>query len=146
VGGQRLRRPGLGIRSARRRAIAGARQICRSRRLDLDPGALAAARRTRRSGVGAGHSTARTHAGGPVDLIVTNPPLGSRVRLDAAALLVEALPNLARQLAPRGRLVWITPAPRETTPIAERLKLRRVRSLAVDLGGVRGQLERWDAR
>jgi hypothetical protein len=79
-----------------------------------------------------------------VDLILTNPPLGSRIRGDAAALLVEAVPNLARQLAPRGRLVWITPSPRRTTTIAERCGLRRSRAYPVDLGGVRGQLERWD--
>jgi precorrin-6B methylase 2 len=87
---------------------------------------------------------ARTHAPGPVDLIITNPPLGSRVAVDAAALLVAALPNFARALAPRGRLVWITPSPRKTTPIAEQLGLVRTRDLAVDLGGVRGHLERWD--
>jgi hypothetical protein len=80
----------------------------------------------------------------PIDLVVTNPPLGSRLRGDAPALLVAALPNLARQLAPDGRLVWITPAPAKTGAVAERLGLRRTTSLAVDLGGVRGQLERWD--
>ena len=85
-------------------------------------------------------------APGSIDLIITNPPLGSRVQLDAAALLVAALPNLARALAPRGRLVWITPAPRRTTPIAEQLGLARGRSFPVDLGGVRGTLERWDRR
>ena len=84
---------------------------------------------------------ARTHDPGPVDLIVTNPPLGSRVQVDAAALLADALPNLARHLAPGGRLVWITPAPRRTSPVAERLGLRLQRALAVDLGG---RLERWD--
>jgi hypothetical protein len=79
-----------------------------------------------------------------VDLILTNPPLGSRIHVDAAGLLGEALPHLAAQLAPGGRLVWITPAPRRTGTIAERCGLRRTRALPVDLGGVRGQLERWD--
>ena len=79
-----------------------------------------------------------------MDLIITNPPLGSRVQLDAAALLESALPHLAGRLAPGGRLVWITPAPRRTGPVAERLGLRRARELPVDLGGVRGQLERWE--
>ena len=87
---------------------------------------------------------ARSHEAGPIDAIVTNPPLGSRVQLDAAALLVAALPHFARSLAPGGRLVWITPARRKTTPVAEQLGLRRVLALAVDLGGVRGQLERWE--
>lgn len=115
---------------------------------DVDAGALAAARRNLdAAGVAADLTLAdaRSHVAGAVDLVITNPPLGSRVRLDAPALLADALPNLARQLAPGGRLVWITPAPRKTTPIAEALKLRCVRSLPVDSGGVRGQLERWDA-
>ena len=114
---------------------------------DLDPAALEAARRN----LDAANLTAtlavadaRTHDPGPIDLVITNPPLGSRVAIDAGALLAGALPNLARALAPGGRLVWITPAPRKTTPVAERLGLRRTRALAVDLGGVRGQLERWE--
>jgi putative RNA methylase family UPF0020/HEAT repeat protein len=114
---------------------------------DLDPGALDAARENiAAAGVSAelAVADARTHAPGPVDLILTNPPLGSRIRLDAAALLVAALPSFARALAPRGRLVWITPSPRKTSPAAEQLGLTRTRRHAVDLGGVRGQLERWD--
>jgi len=87
---------------------------------------------------------ARTHAPQPVDLILTNPPLGSRVHVDAAALLADALPAFVRALAPGGRLVWITPAPRRTGPVAERLGLRLARELAIDLGGVRGRLERWE--
>ncbi len=116
---------------------------------DLDDRALAAARENlAAAGVTAelALADARTHARGAIDLVITNPPLGSRVQLDAAGLLVAALPNLARSLAPGGRLVWITPAPRKTSPVAERLGLVRARALAVDLGGVRGQLERWDRK
>jgi 23S rRNA G2445 N2-methylase RlmL len=116
---------------------------------DVDPAALDIARRNLdAAGVAAELATAdaRRHAPGAVDLILTNPPLGSRIQLDAAGLLVAALPNFARALAPGGRLVWITPSPRKTTPVAEQVGLRRTRSLAVDLGGVRGQLERWDRR
>jgi precorrin-6B methylase 2 len=114
---------------------------------DLDGAALEAARANlAAAGVRAelAIADARNHAPGLVDLILTNPPLGSRVQIDAAALLVAALPGLARALAPNGRLVWITPAPRRTSPLAEQLGLVRARSLPVDLGGVRGQLERWD--
>lgn len=114
---------------------------------DLDGAALSAARLN----LAAAHldatlvqADARTYDAGDIDLVVTNPPLGSRVQLDAAALLVAALPNFARALAPGGRLVWITPAQKKTTKIAEELGLRRTRSLAVDLGGVRGHLERWE--
>lgn len=116
---------------------------------DLDGAALEAARlNLDAAGVRANLAVAdaRSHAPGAVDLVLTNPPLGSRVQIDAAALLVATLPNLSRALAPRGRLVWITPSPRKTTPVAERLGLVRSRTLEVDLGGVRGQLERWDRR
>jgi SAM-dependent methyltransferase len=116
---------------------------------DLDEAALTAAR-ANVAEIGLrpqlANADARTHAAGPFDLIITNPPLGGRIRGDAGALLCDALPNFARQLAPGGRLVWITPAPRRTSPVAEGLGLQRVRSLAVDLGGMRGQVERWDRR
>ena len=116
---------------------------------DVDPEALVAARANlAAAGVTAAlvQADARTHAPGPVDLIITNPPLGSRVHVDAAALCVAALPNFVRALAPKGRLVWITPAHRKTTPVAEALGLELARSLPVDLGGVRGRLERWNKR
>ena len=88
---------------------------------DIDNEALAAAKANlAAAGVTAtlANGDARTHAPGPVDLIITNPPLGSRVHVDAGALLVEALPNFARALAPGGRLVWITPSSKKTTPAA----------------------------
>jgi tRNA G10 N-methylase Trm11 len=116
---------------------------------DLDETALAAAR----ANLAAAHveatlalADARTHVPGPVDLVITNPPLGSRVQVDAVGLLVAALPGFARALAPGGRLVWITPASKHTTPAAERAGLVRTRELAIDLGGVRGRLERWERR
>jgi hypothetical protein len=119
---------------------------------DLDPRALDAARANlAAAGVTAelAVADARSHAPGPpgsIDLVITNPPLGSRVQLDAAALLVASLPGLTRALARGGRLVWITPSSRRTSPAAEHLGLVRSRQHAVDLGGVRGQLERWDRR
>jgi hypothetical protein len=116
---------------------------------DVDDAALAAARANLTAADVTAElaiADARTHAPGPIDLIITNPPLGSRVQLDAAALLVAALPGLVRALAPRGRLVWITPSPRRTSPVAGQLGLVRTRAHQLDLGGVRGQLERWDRR
>jgi precorrin-6B methylase 2 len=117
---------------------------------DLDPAALDAARANlAAAGVAAELAIAdacapRPGPPGSVDLIITNPPLGSRVQIDAPALLTAALPGFARALAPGGRLVWITPAARRTTPVAEQLGLIRSHQRVVDLGGVRGQLERWD--
>ena len=122
---------------------------CRLLGSDLDDRALAAARENlAAAGLSAelALADARTHAPGPVDLIITNPPLGSRVRVDAGALLADSLPNFARQLAPGGRLVWITPAPQRTSPVAQRVGLRRTSEYAIDLGGVRGVLERWERR
>ena len=114
---------------------------------DTSETALAAAR----ANLDAAHVTgslvladARRHSPGAVDAIVTNPPLGSRVRLDAGELLVECVGHFARQLAPNGRLVWITPVPRKTEVVAKRCGLRMTRSIEIDLGGVHGRLERWD--
>ena len=114
---------------------------------DLDEAALTAAR----ANLDAARVTAQlvradatTHAPGPIDLILTNPPLGGRIRGDAAELLVRALPNFWRALVRGGRLVWLSPATRRTSPVAERLGFRRTTQLAVDLGGVRGHVERWD--
>jgi precorrin-6B methylase 2 len=113
---------------------------------DLDERALEAAEKNRAAaGVTAKFvaSDARAYECHPVAAIVTNPPLGSRVHVDAVAMLNECVPNLARQLAPGGRLVWITPSSRKTSPAAEAAGLTRALSIAVDLGGVRGHLERW---
>jgi hypothetical protein len=119
---------------------------------DLDDAALTAARSNLAAAGATAHlanGDARGFApdellGGAPTLIITNPPLGSRVAVAAPALLAEAVHNFGRRLAPRGRLVWITPATRRTSPAAEAIGLRLARSLPVDLGGVRGHLERWD--
>ncbi|MBX3159876.1 MAG: methyltransferase [Deltaproteobacteria bacterium] len=130
--------------------LRGARSLAGS---DLDDAALAAAR-TNLDAAGAtvarlAAGDARAYApadllGGAPTLIITNPPLGSRVAVAAPALLAEAMHNFGRRLAPGGRLVWITPAPKRTSPAAEAIGLCLVRAFPVDLGGVRGRLERWD--
>ncbi|HSN27866.1 MAG TPA: methyltransferase, partial [Kofleriaceae bacterium] len=84
---------------------------------DVDESALAAARANLAAAnvdATVALADARSHAPQPVDLILTNPPLGSRVQVDAAGLLVAALPGFARALVPNGRLVWITPAAKQT--------------------------------
>jgi 23S rRNA G2445 N2-methylase RlmL len=114
---------------------------------DLDEKALDAARKNLDAAnltAVLAKSDARTHDPGSVDLIITNPPLGSRVQVDAGKLLVDALPNFVKRLALGGRLVWITPQTKKTTPVATQLGLRLAKSYPVDLGGVRGHLERWD--
>jgi hypothetical protein len=114
---------------------------------DLDDAALEAARKNLDAAKLTAElvkADARTHGPGSVELIITNPPLGSRVQVDAGKLLVDALPNFVKRLAPGSRLVWITPQTKRTTPVATQLGLRLAKSYAVDLGGVRGHLERWD--
>jgi len=114
---------------------------------DLDERALAAAR----ANLAAAKLTAELSLGdsraapgnADLELAITNPPLGSRVQVDAGALLVAVLPVIARRLARGGRLVWITPAPQQTAKVAEQLGLTRVFHTGIDLGGVRGRLERW---
>jgi hypothetical protein len=88
---------------------------------------------------------ARSFAPGVVTLVITNPPLGRRLRGDAPALLEEVAAHVARVLAPGGRLVWITPVPRRTSAVLERGGLVLASRRAVDLGGFDASLERWDA-
>jgi precorrin-6B methylase 2 len=116
---------------------------------DIDDKALDAARANAAAGgvtIELVKGDARSVEVGEIDVAITNPPLGSRVHVDAATLLVEAMPNIARQLVKGGRLVWITPAFRRTTPACEQAGLSRLAALPVDLGGVRGHLETWEKR
>src|SRR5262249_39658754 len=85
------------------RARPGRAPLASLRGSAIDATALGAARTNlAAAGVAAQLSLAdaRSHAPGSVDLILPNPPLGSRVQLDAAALLIAALPGFARALAP----------------------------------------------
>jgi hypothetical protein len=83
---------------------------------------------------------------GGVSLIISNPPLGGRIRGDAPALLNECLPIFHRYLTAAGRLVWITPAADRTDPTALRLGLRNVRDMAVNLGGIPARVQLWQKR
>jgi hypothetical protein len=82
-----------------------------------------------------------------VTAIVTNPPLGRRVQ-DAEGitkLLVRFLAHAATVLAPGGRLVWLSPAPRATREAAAAAGLRLRTARAVDLGGIAVELQIFDA-
>lgn len=79
---------------------------------------------------------------GGVTCVITNPPLGRRVR-GPEGLLCEALGPLAANLRPGGRLVWITPEPAATRAAATAAGLRPEVSLRIDLGGFAGTIERW---
>jgi predicted RNA methylase len=75
-----------------------------------------------------------------VTLIITNPPLGRRIRLpDPTAFFTEFFAVASRALQPGGRLVFINPIRVEPRDPALVLESRQV----VDLGGYDGRLEVW---
>ncbi|HWN70695.1 MAG TPA: HEAT repeat domain-containing protein [Haliangium sp.] len=76
-------------------------------------------------------------------LIVTNPPLGRRVeRTRGLPLLLERfIEHAAQVLAPRGRLVWISPFPGRTLAVARRCGLTLTLAQDVDLGGFTAGLQ-----
>jgi len=113
---------------------------------DLDARALEAAR----ANLAAAGLTAELTLGdalafdpGPVSLIISNPPLGRRIRGDAGALLERFVARAARLLVPGGRLVWITPAVGRTERAARDAGLTLDHRRTVDLGGYDAHLERW---
>jgi hypothetical protein len=113
---------------------------------DLDPRALDAARANLAAAQVEAElvaADARVFAPPGVTLVITNPPLGRRLRGDAPALLEAFAGHAAQALAPGGRLVWISPVPRRTEQALGRA-LRLASRRAVDLGGFEAALERWD--
>jgi 23S rRNA G2445 N2-methylase RlmL len=114
---------------------------------DLDERALAAARANLdAAGLAATltRADALTHQPPPLGLVITNPPLGRRLRGDAGLLLERFAARVPSLLAPGGRLVWITPAPDRTGPVLRHGKLALRFARDVDLGGYEVRLERWD--
>ncbi len=77
-------------------------------------------------------------------LIITNPPLGRRLRGDAGALLERFAARVPSMLAPGGRLVWITPSPDRTGPVLRDAGLALGYARDIDLGGYEARLERWN--
>jgi 23S rRNA G2445 N2-methylase RlmL len=115
---------------------------------DLDPRALDAARANleaagflERAELAIADATRHRPAG--VTLIISNPPLGRRLRGDAPALLEHFLGHAAGVLVPGGRLVWVTPVPARTARAARAAGLVAGAGITVDLGGFDGRLETW---
>jgi len=81
---------------------------------------------------------AETFEPGLVDVIITNPPLGSRVADGAAVadLMAVFIPHIASILKPGGRMAWLTRNPRKTDPLVVKAGLTVTFAQAVDLGGV----------
>lgn len=76
-------------------------------------------------------------------LILTNPPLGRRIeRTRALPLLLDRfIEHAAALLAPRGRLVWISPFPGRTLAAARSCGLTLALAQDVDLGGFTAGLQ-----
>lgn len=80
---------------------------------------------------------------GPVDLIVTNPPMGKRVPIPNLRQLIADLFTAAeRHLKPGGRLIFANPL--DLTPTDSNLK--RDLSQLIDFGGFHCRLEKYSKR
>jgi hypothetical protein len=116
---------------------------------DLDARALAAARenaeRAGVKGIDLQQADARTHRVAGLSLVLTNPPMGRRV-LRAPGLsgvLCQVVRNVASQLVPGGRMVWLSPFPEATARAAADAGLAVTRLGPVDLGGFTAELQRF---
>ena len=115
---------------------------------DLDDRSLAAARENLTAAGAIArtmlvHADALTYTPPRVDVIITNPPMGMRLRGDVGALLEAFARRVPERLTPRGRLVWLTPVPQRTGAALIAVGLRRSFARVVDLGGHEVTLERW---
>jgi 23S rRNA G2445 N2-methylase RlmL len=119
---------------------------------DTDPAAIERARRNLES-LGAANfelvtGDARRAELGELSLVLTNPPMGRRVRGETGLeeLLEGVIERAARLLAPGGRLVLASPRPRATRQLAEARGLELTDDFRVDLGGFDAELQRFERR
>jgi hypothetical protein len=116
---------------------------------DLDARALAAARENaERAGVphvNLQQADARNHRVPGLTLVLTNPPMGRRVlrARGLSGVLCQVVRNVAAQLVPSGRMVWLSPFPDPTARAAADAGLQVERLGAVDLGGFEAELQRF---
>lgn len=118
---------------------------------DLDARALAAAKQNiERANLGLvslQQADARNHRVAGLTLVLTNPPMGRRV-LRASGLsgvLCQVVRNVAAQLGPKGRMVWLSPFPDATARAAADAGLAVERLETVDMGGFNAELQRFVA-
>lgn len=116
---------------------------------DVDPKAIHAARQNLAAAKIADAvletADALTHAVPRVSLIITNPPMGRRVRRDDAnALLNSFIRHAADMLVPGGRLVWVSPFPEDNLEEARKAGLKLLFKQDVDMGGFEGQIQKFE--
>ncbi len=116
---------------------------------DTDEGALVAARKNMASArvrdVRLEIGDARTFRPREVTLVVTNPPMGIRVKAAPrlADMLTASIENVVSTLVRNGRFVWITPNAKLTNRVLERANMKRTLDLVVDMRGFAANLQRW---
>jgi 23S rRNA G2445 N2-methylase RlmL len=115
----------------------------------LDARALSAARentaRAGLEGVLLQQADARNHRVPGLTLVLTNPPMGRRVlrARGLSGVLCQVVRNVAHQLAPGGRMVWLSPFPDATARAAADASLNVERLGPIDLGGFSAELQRF---
>lgn len=78
------------------------------------------------------------HGDRPVSLILSNPPMGRRVVVGERGmrrLLHDFVAHAGRVLAPGGRMIWLSPAPRATAASGRRAGLVPEDLHRIDMGG-----------
>ena len=88
---------------------------------------------------------ARNHRVAGLSLVLTNPPMGRRVlrARGLSGVLCQVVRNVAGQLVPGGRMVWLSPFADATARAASDAGLRVERLSPVDLGGFNAELQRF---
>lgn len=82
-----------------------------------------------------------------VSLILTNPPMGRRIRTEGTKnLLVRFVAQAALVLRPLGELVWYAPFPEVLSEAAHATGLVKKRGIPVDLGGFEVELQHFVKR
>jgi 23S rRNA G2445 N2-methylase RlmL len=85
-------------------------------------------------------ASTKNFAGGPVTLIITNPPMGMRVPVaDLRSLIADLFCVSVSVLKPGGRLVFVNPLARVTPPPSLKLEFAQ----KVDMGGFHCRLEKY---
>jgi 23S rRNA G2445 N2-methylase RlmL len=113
---------------------------------DTDPRALEAARENLQAagvrGVHLVRADATRHVVRGVTLILTNPPMGRRVARGTSSTLLERfVEHAAAQLGPGGRLVWLSPSPKESRKWSRKAGLELALAREVDMGGFPAELQ-----
>jgi hypothetical protein len=116
---------------------------------DLDARAVSAARenaqRAGLAGLDLQQADARNHRVPGLSLVLTNPPMGRRVlrARGLSGVLCQVVRNVAAQLVPGGRMVWLSPFAEATARAAADAGLSVERLGPVDLGGFSAELQRF---